>query len=96
MLEKYILLYKRYLHHKWIFNIFHKLSPQRLDLKTLDIFFEDYFYSFDIFTKSNLKRKFDYKTNYITKFFLKTEFLKFKSFQELEKITINLLKENTF
>jgi hypothetical protein len=83
-LKLFLQNYRRYLFQKLFYNIVKFFSFQRLDLKVLDMFFKDYSYSFLLNKKSNLDLRFDYKTNFITKFFLKVESKKNIAFGYLE------------
>ncbi len=78
-------IYKKYLLKKIIYNLLKLILPQKLDKKVLLEFFKNYNYSFLINKKSNLELNFSYKTNFITKKFLKLEKLKNKAFFYLKK-----------
>ncbi len=84
-LELFYKNYKKYLFNKIFFNIIKFFSFQKLDLKALNIFFQNYKYSFLLKEKSNLNLNFNYQTNFITKQFLKLEKQKNKAFYYLEQ-----------
>jgi hypothetical protein len=73
------------LFYKIIFNFIKIFIPQKLDKNVLKDFFKKYFYSFLLEKKSNIDLNFNYKTNFITKQFLKLEKQKNKAFYYLEQ-----------
>lgn len=86
--------YSKYLKYKILFNIIKIISFQKLDKIVLKDFFKNYYYSFLLDKKSNLIIRFDYNTNFITKFFLKIEKIKNTSFDYLEKYKKEYIEEN--
>ena len=88
--------YKKYLISKFVYLIIKFLSFKKLDKNVLIDFFKEYKYSFLKDTKSNLNLNFQYKTDFITRLFLKVEEKKNKSFYYLEEYKKTYIRENNF
>ncbi len=86
--------YKRYLFKKIIFNIIKLFLLQKLNKNILIKFFTNHKYSFLLKNKSNLDLNFDYKTNFITRCFLKLEKQKYIAFSYLEEYKKEYKKNN--
>lgn len=87
--------YKNYLTSKYLYLIIKFICFQKLDNNVITNFFKNYKYSFLLGKKSNLDISFNYKTNFITKLFLKTEKIKNQSFYFMENYKKEF-KENNF
>lgn len=88
--------YKKYLVSKFFYLVIKFFSFRKLDKDVLIDFFKEYKYSFLKDTKSNLNLNFEYKTDFITRLFLKVEEKKNKSFYYLEEYKKIYVSENNF
>lgn len=93
-LKNFLINYKSYLISKFIFQIIKIFSFQKLDKNILQKFFKNYKYSFLQNEKSNLDINFDFKSNFITNYFLKIEKIKNNAFNFLEKYKQEYFEKN--